>query len=246
MDECHTGAAYSQVHWMKVSHLWRRSSWDALKDFDLVSMKTFIPHFEINFLILPNHFWLSLITTNRFTPVAHVESLSPIVRLLNLISVHFLVWTMPTLALGWGHLVTGCCFALVYVQVQMSWCPHICKSLCVEYYPYLLVSGTMMGWSLFLVGQWRLVSLDVLLYAQVLWGVEVDKGGDLFHPAFLKFQGNHFHNQGGVIDEIECFLVNGDSGHLQSLVYVCSGIIDQVNKVVDSGASFGVSRLAMI
>lgn len=81
MDECQTGAAYSQICRRKVVHMRRKSSGDAPKDFELANMTNFLPHLQINFLVLPNHFRSSLITNpNRFTSVAPVKSSSPIVR----------------------------------------------------------------------------------------------------------------------------------------------------------------------
>ena len=101
MDECQTGAAYSQTGRRKVVHM--RRPWDAPKDFNLVSIKNFLPHFEISFWVLANHFKSSLITVpNRFTSLTRVKSSSPIFRVLplsadllnlNFVSVHFLVLT---------------------------------------------------------------------------------------------------------------------------------------------------------
>lgn len=81
MDECQTGATYSQISRRKVDHRRRWYSWDAPKDCNLVSMKKSISWYWIN------HFRSSLITTpNRFSSVARVKSSSLLSEYYHLIS----------------------------------------------------------------------------------------------------------------------------------------------------------------
>lgn len=75
MDECQSGAPYSQTGRMKVVQMRSRSSWDALKDFNFDIMKNVFPRFEIILLVLSNHYRSSVITIpNRFTFEARAHS----------------------------------------------------------------------------------------------------------------------------------------------------------------------------
>lgn len=153
---------------------------------------------------------------------------------------------MPILTLGCRRFVTRCCLAQAYVRRSCR--PRICRSLRAECYPQLPLSRTVMDRGPFLEGRRSEVQYHrMFCYLHESSG----RGGwrrrwslspsprDIPWESFSWLK--RIDRWGQMLSAARWWRMSP-----QSLVYVLCDVIDKVNQVMDSWASFDVFELRII